>query len=249
MLRTLARDFGFRLTRLPAGFRRRRGLLTLSEAVIPGSRIEAALIQSGMISGRLGWHKLSFQTLGAESKARGLQVAAPFARAEEIADILRLAGLPAPPAAERFVAAPRRAMLRAALPWLLLAIPAAWIGALIAFQGYGSSLLFLGLAGLTVLRWRRRGYYLGEEAIFARTGCFGKRIWIVRFERLQALAHSAGPVQRRLRLASLMIDSAGAPANGAPALVDLDAGVAQQLAARLLALAEAARGARRSAVA
>ena len=93
VVRTVARDFGFRLTRTQAGLRRRRGLFTLSEVVIPVRRTQVALIESGPIARRLGWYSLSFQTLGADQKEGGVQVAAPFARMEEIAADPRRGGL------------------------------------------------------------------------------------------------------------------------------------------------------------
>ena len=91
--RTVARDFGFRLTRAPAGFRRKRGLFTLSEVVIPVRRTQAARIESGIAGRIIGWRSLSFQTLGADRKEGGVQAAAPFARPKEIAPILCPSGL------------------------------------------------------------------------------------------------------------------------------------------------------------
>ena len=97
LVRTVLRDFGFRLTRTEAGLRRRRGLFTLSEVVIPLRRTQAALIESGPVGRAFGWYRLSFQTLGADRKEGGVQVAAPFARMAEIVLILAEAGFPPPP--------------------------------------------------------------------------------------------------------------------------------------------------------
>jgi putative membrane protein len=88
----------FQLTMGEAGLRRRRGLFTLSEVLIPARRTEAARIDTGWLSGWLGWQSLAFQTLGADPKEGGVQVAAPFARPEEVERILQAAGFPLPPA-------------------------------------------------------------------------------------------------------------------------------------------------------
>ena len=71
IVRMVSTNFGFRLTRAAAGFRRKRGLVTLTEIVIPLRRTQVALIESGPIARLFGWHALSFQTLGADRKSRG----------------------------------------------------------------------------------------------------------------------------------------------------------------------------------
>jgi membrane protein YdbS with pleckstrin-like domain len=54
VLRTLSADYGYRLTRTEAGLRRRRGLFTLYEAVIPIRRMQAAAFDSGLLARALG---------------------------------------------------------------------------------------------------------------------------------------------------------------------------------------------------
>ena len=122
--RTVARDYGFRLTRTETGLRRRRGLFTLSEVVIPLRRTQVAVIASGPVARWLGWYSLSFETLGADLKEGGVQVAAPFARMEEILPILAEAGFPAPPPRAAFAHAPRRALLRWAGQYLVVGLVA-----------------------------------------------------------------------------------------------------------------------------
>ena len=103
--RTGARDFGFRLTASEAGLRRRRGLFTLSEVVIPLHRAQVAVIESGLIMRLMGWYRLSFQTLSGDQRQGGLQTVAPFARSEEIAFILAAADVPDVPDRGNFGAA------------------------------------------------------------------------------------------------------------------------------------------------
>lgn len=233
--RTVARDYGFRLTRAENGLRRKRGLFTLSEVVIPLRRTQVALIEAGPVMRRLGWYRLSFQTLGADQKERGLQVAAPFARLAEIAPILAEAGFPMPPPRGDFLGVPRRALLRQASPWLALAtLTTAGAFAFDARAGIAAAVL-LGVAVLAILRWRKHGRALGETALFVASGLLTRRLWIVPYEKAQAINVSRGPVQRRLRLASLLVDTAGASPLRAPELADLDATEADILAGELLA--------------
>ena len=242
--RTVARDFGFRLTRTETGLRRRRGLFTLSEVVIPLRRTQVAVIDSGPVARWLGWHSLSFETLGADSKEGGMQVAAPFARMEELLPILAEAGFPAPPPRAAFTHAPRRALLRWAGQYVVVGFVAAVVALLVEpWAGVAAGLmLFLAVYGL--LHWRKHSHALDERALFVSRGLLSRRLSIVPFERAQTISVWRGPLQRRLRLATLLVDTAGAPLMRPPEIVDLDARHAQLLSDRLLSLFYAARAAR-----
>ncbi|HEV2817320.1 MAG TPA: PH domain-containing protein [Allosphingosinicella sp.] len=239
--RTVARDFGFKLTRSEAGLRRRRGLFTLSEVVIPIRRTQVALIESGPVARLLGWYRLSFQTLGADPKEGGVQVAAPFARMEEILPILAIAGFPAPPPRAEFHGVPRRALLRKAAPTLALAALAALAAFTLDPRAGILALGLLALAILGVLRWRKHAHALGERALFVADGLLRRKLWIVPYEKTQTIQVSRGPVQRALRLASLLLDTAGAGALRSPEMHDLDQAEAGRMADRLYALFQGAR--------
>ena len=244
VVRTVARDFGFRLTRTQAGLRRRRGLFTLSEVVIPVRRTQVAVIESGPIARQLGWYSLSFQTLGAEQKEGGVQVAAPFARMEQILPILAEAGYPPPPPRTEFVRVPRRALVRWAGPWLLLGAAVA-VSALLAEPRAGvAAALLLAFGLFATLRWRKHAHALDDRALFVSSGLLKRRVWIVPFEKAQTISVGRGPLQRRLGLASLLVDTAGASAINSPEIVDLDAAEADPLADRLLGLFYEARSQR-----
>ena len=239
--RTVATDFGFRLTRSQAGLRRRRGLFTLSEVVIPIRRTQAALVESGPVARLFGWYRLSFQTLGADQKEGGVQVAAPFARIEELLPILAEAGFPAPPPRAGFTRLPRRALLRRAGPWLLLGAAAAAAAPAIELRLGIAAAAMLLLALVALLRWRKHGYALDEAALFVSGGWPSRRLWTIPYGRAQTIHVSAGPLQRRLRLGTLLLDTAGASMMRAPEIVDLDGGEAERLSGRLLSLFYRAR--------
>jgi putative membrane protein len=240
--RTVARDFGFRLTRSEGGLRRRRGLFTLSEVVIPLRRTQVAVIDSGPVGRWLGWYSLSFETLGADLKEGGVQVAAPFARMEELLPILAVAGFPAPPPRPGFAHAPRRALVRWAGQYLVVGLIA--VAAALIFEpwvGVAAGLMLL-FAVYGLLHWRKHSHALGERALFVSRGLLKRRLSIIPFERTQTISVWRGPLQRRLRLATLLVDSAGAPLMRPPEIVDLDSGEAEALSDRLLSLFYQARG-------
>jgi len=233
--RTVGRDFGFRLTRAEAGLRRKRGLFTLSEVVIPIRRTQVALIESGPVARLLGWYKLSFQTLGADRREGGVQVAAPFARMGEILPILAVAGFPAPPPRASFRGVPRRALIRKAAPGLALAALATIAAFTLDLRAGILAAGLLALAILGVLRWRKHAHALGESALFVAGGLLRRKLWIVPYEKTQTIRVSRGPVQRALRLSDLLVDTAGSGALRSPEMHDLDEGEAEAMAGRLYA--------------
>lgn len=247
VLRTVARDFGFTLSRGETGLRRRRGLFTLSETVIPVRRTQVAAIDSGLLMRALGWFQLSFQTLGADRKEGGLQSAAPFARLGEILPILAEPGFPPPPPRADFIGMPRRALIRRAAPLLLAAALAGIAAAVIEPAAAIPALVLFALAIGAALRLRKHHYAIGERALFVSDGLLRRRLWIVPFEKLQTLELSRSPLQRWLRLATIRIDTAGASALRHPAIVDLDARDADALSERLLRLFHVRRASLREA--
>ncbi|HYN46103.1 MAG TPA: PH domain-containing protein [Allosphingosinicella sp.] len=251
IVRTVARDFGFALTRTEAGLRRKRGLFTLSEVVIPIRRTQVAVIESGPIARALGWYRLSFQTLGADRKEGGVQVAAPFARMEEIMPILAEAGFPPPPPRAAFRGAPARALVRKIAPPVMFAVPLAAAAFFIdPIVGIGAAAMAL-LALAAALRWRSHGHAADERALYVTGGLLRRRLRVLPYEKTQTISVSRGPVQRPLRLATLLVDTAGATAMHNVRMIDLDEKEAEAeadrlyrafLAARALIKAKAAYG-------
>jgi putative membrane protein len=234
VLRTVARDYRFRLSRMATGFRRQRGLFTLSEVVIPLRRVQLAVVGSGWLRRRLGWYSLEFQTLGADAQQSGHQPAAPLARIEEIEPILAEAGIEQLPPEESYIRVSRLAVLRRYLadiiPLALLAIAAAlfWPQALLAFTPLAV------LAALVVLQWRRHRYVLTKQALYVSEGLLRHRLWIMPYGKAQTISVTRSPLQRSFGLASVAVDTAGASLFRSPMVRDLEANVADALAARLL---------------
>jgi len=246
LFRTLARDYGYRLTRAPGGLRRRRGLFTLSEVVIPLRRVQVAILETGWFRRLFGWWSLQFQTLGTNAQQSGHQDVAPFARTDEILPLLGEAGVEHLPAESEYHRISRRAVARRYLSDIL---PLSGI-VLLAGIFFPAALLMLVplLVGAVavVLQWRRHRYLLTDRAVYIREGVLSPRVWIVPFERLQVTSVRRTPLQRRFRLATLEIDTAGASIFRAPSIRDLERETAEHLASRLLdEYLRARRGAKR----
>lgn len=239
--RTFARDYGFTLTRAPSGLRRRRGLFTLSEVVIPLRRVQLSVIRSGAVARLFGWFRLEFQTLSADAAQSGHQAAAPFARMEELLLVLAEVRPQLLPAEGDYVRVSRRHILRQSLRWLAAAALPLLGGAIFWPPALLLLPLLAVLVGAAALQWRHHRYCLTGDALHVRQGFLTRRLWILPYEKIQAIAVDQGPLQRRLDLATLTPDTAGASLFAAPSIVNLSAPDADALAERLLRLHHEAR--------
>jgi putative membrane protein len=213
VIRTVLREYGFRLERTAKGFRRRRGLLTLSDTVMPAHRVQSAVIQTGPIRKRRGWHSLKFVSLAQDSKEESNFVAAPFATLGEIWPIANAAMIEAPDAGLRF----RKGnlawwLIRFAglLPILAIGVSAVMLFARMPFQQAGLMLLVAPvLAVLWWLEWRKYGDHIDAAQIYVREGWWQQRLTIAPQVKVQTVEIAQGPISRRQGLASINFGIAG----------------------------------------
>lgn len=234
LIRTVLRDFGFTLTRAEGRLRSRRGLLTRSEVVVAARRIQLGLIERGAIAGRLGWRVLRVQTLGGGDGESGRQTLAPFARPVEVAALLPLAGLPGWSEADLRPVSPRHMIggVLEALPLAVVLLVASVVWPPAAAAG---PLLLLPL-WVALRRPSAHRYSLAPAALQVQRGVLTRRDWIVPWHRIQAVTLRRGPLQRRLGLATLCIDTAGVPpGHHRPHIHDLPVDEAMTLAAAVRA--------------
>lgn len=231
--RTFFIDHGFRLEREGERLRRVRGLTTRTEVVVSLKRIQLALIERGMVSGRFGWSGLRLQTLGGSDDAGGRQQVAPFARDDEVTRVLAAAGYPAfdplPLRPVAFGHAVRAALLRGGVPLVGVAI-ATWFVPLMGF-----ALLLVPVPVVIALLARRRHRYaiLGDTLQVMR-GVLVKQAWIVPLRNIQSVSVTRSPLQRLLGIATVRVDTAGAKGLGRPDITDLAVEDAYSLARALL---------------
>jgi putative membrane protein len=232
IVRTVARDYGFQLSIEGRRFRREHGLFTRKEAVIARRRVQLGLVQTGPLRRLLGWFSLSFQTLGAGAGASGHQSAAPFARKAELEPILvETQSHRLPPVELEMVS--RRHILRVLATSL---VPAAVVIAALALKWPQALLLaaLLPLIGLRAAAERRfHRYAIKGELLFVARGLWRQRLWLVPLRNVRALSLSRSWLQRRLGLATLSVDTAGASMLSFPRILDLRSDIAERLAAEI----------------
>lgn len=219
--RTLAADYGFRLTAEGIRFRRTRGLLTRSEIVLAKSRVQLALYRTGPLRRAGGWGALSFQTLSGSTATGERQSVAPLANDAEIDVILTEQGDLARPDPVALSMVSGRHLVRtfaqvALLPTIAIAVAAIfWRPVLVALA------VTPLLVALALFERRFHRYALGPDLLHITRGIWRQQLWMIPVARVQSITLTRGFLQRRLGLATVLIDTAGGSMLGGPRIVDL----------------------------
>jgi putative membrane protein len=215
----IVRLYGFRLTLAGADLRTEYGLITRVLATVPLHRIQTLTIRRGLIH---SWFdRASVKVESAGGQAAGDASGQPARRRESLAPIIKEAELPA--------------LLRIVLPDLNLAEPV-WHGP--AAGAFGRELrarlvlaLMAALLSVFVLRWwtvpvllsligwswmsariytAHLGWAVIDGAVIFRTGWIRRHLTVARFSKVQAVSMTQSPFDRRHRMASVRVDTAGA---------------------------------------
>jgi putative membrane protein len=219
VVRTVLRDYGFRLEETPKGLRRRRGLLTRTDVVMPIHRVQALKLTTGIVRRRFGWYGLAAVSLAQDSKASS-HVVVPFATMDEIAPVVAATGLALPDESAAWRRpSPRsrldRALLRAVPLGLVAVLSALLIPAFPEATGFGVlvPLLLLALAGFFALRehflWRYDRHALDVWHVHVRRGWLAPRLDIASRLKLQSVEIAQGPIARRRGYADVLFGVAG----------------------------------------
>ncbi len=226
--RTAVRDFGFRLDRVEAGLRRRRGLFTRTDVTLPLKRAQAALILTGPVRNAFGWRELKLQSLARDEGGGGDHQLAPLARDEEVATIIQEIGWRWPPESVRWLEISRAylwifgiAISPLIVLGLLQATALAYTldeGDLGAADGTLVPLLVPALVVLAAaaavlfarwLAWRRTAYALDGERLLVRTGWWRRRLLLLPLDRLQSIDIKESLLSRWFGVSTLVFGVAG----------------------------------------
>jgi len=235
LIRTLLREYGFRLDRIEVGLRRRRGLLTRTDVTLPAKRAQAAIVGTGPLRDSLGWSDLSVQNLAGDEGGKGDHVLAPLARDGEIGVILAALGWRPLPEAIRWLRVSSAYVLTLAVGLAPLVL----IAALAAVQAPNFALAVPVMLGLLVIRWRgwrRTLYALDGDRLLFRTGWWRRRTVILPLSRIQTIDLTESLVSRWFGTASLGFGVAGGSGFAAHVIPALPRETARTLREQLLIL-------------
>jgi putative membrane protein len=232
LVRTLLRDFGFRIDRAASGLRRRRGLLTVTDVVLPAKRTQAAVIRSGPVRATFGWSELKLQSLAKEDGGKGDHVVAPLADVADVGTVLAAIGWPPPqPSAWRPVSSAYVLAFAVALaPIAVIAVIELAIRPPLGLLGLAIILVvFIGRG----LAWRRYGFALEGDRLLVRSGWWRRRVTILPVRNLQSVDYVQMFIDRWFGTADLVIGVAGGGLTGHK-ISALPAQTARDIRAQLL---------------
>lgn len=218
MIRTFLTDYGFRLERTPRGFRRRRGLLTRTDVVMPLERVQAIAVTTGPVRKRRGWYALHFVSLASDGSGKGRDkdrgksdhLVAPLAQLEEVWPIVAEVGIAAPAATLAWRKAAAGLWLDRTLLRLVAIVAALSTAAWLVGPLVWIALVPLFLVGVASwLRWRHQACATDPAQLYARHGWWNERLDLARQVNTQSVTLAQGPLMRRRGLAQIEFGIAG----------------------------------------
>ncbi|MFW2348765.1 PH domain-containing protein [Qipengyuania sp.] len=211
VIRTALREWGFRLERSDKGLRRRRGLLTRTDLVMPVHRVQALRVGTGLVRRLFGWHSLKLVSLASDSGSANHE-AVPFAQTEEIARVVAETGFALPRDGIQW----HRAMPAYRIDGFLLGLTVMSAIAIGAASLGRTDLALLPplLGGLwfgvhEYLRWRRDVHAIGPRQLYVRHGWLAPSLAIAAREKLQSVEIVRNPLARLRGYADVHFGLAG----------------------------------------
>ncbi|SNR41906.1 PH domain-containing protein [Halorubrum vacuolatum] len=207
--------YGFRLSRAGDELRYERGLFRRYSGSIPTEKVQTLTIADNPAKRALGYASLSIETAGyapGQGGDQGSQAAVPIARTDRVYDLAREVepfGEPSfhrPPRRIRWRYVFRYTMVVAALTGILFAVDWWTAGAI---PWYGPLLLLLAVPPAAHLKWKHRGYWLGEDHLLTRNGFWSRQVKVVPYYRIQNVIDTRTIFQRRWYVATVVADTAG----------------------------------------
>ena len=226
--------YGFRLSRRSEELQYERGLLQRFSGTIPLEKVQTLGISESFIARRLGYASLAVETAGYGPDDAGSQSAVPLADRDRV---LSLAASVEAFDDPDFRRPPRRARQRYVVRYG--AVAAVAVGAVFAADRLTTLPVAWYWAGVLLpvapiaahLKWVNLGYDVQPEYVVLREGFWTRTTTVVPYYRVQTVLNSRTVFQRRRRLATLVVDTAGSSGltGGQPRALDIDADRAAEL--------------------
>ena len=207
--------YGFRLSRAGDELRYERGLFRRYNGSIPTEKVQALRLTDNPAKRALGYASLSIETAGyapGQGGEQGSQAAVPIATTDRVYRLAREVESFGDP---RFNRPPKRIRWRYAFRYTVL------VGLLVAvafgvdwylgagLPWYAPAALLLAVPPAAHLKWKHRGYWLGEDHLLTRNGFWSRTVTVVPYYRIQNVIDTRTLFQRRWDVATVVADTAG----------------------------------------
>ncbi|MFW5702032.1 MAG: PH domain-containing protein [Bacteroidota bacterium] len=227
VLLTINSFYNFTLTREGDKLYTKQGLFNTRRGAIPLNKLQMLVIFTNPIRRKFGYYGLALETAGLAVKTTLQDIAIPFStreKVESLAQRIRDFELP-----ERLEAVSRKTIRRAMFRYSFAYIPL--LALAVYFTGWGWALLIAApiLWFAAVLRWQYRGWRIERDLIFIKQGFWSQKLSVFPVEKIQTLLVRRSFFQRRLGLATLVVDTASSSPGVHSAIVDIDAETASEL--------------------
>ncbi len=217
LVRTFLREWGFLLERTERGFRRRRGLLTKTDVVMPIHRVQGIIIGTRLLRYRFGWHSLRFVSLAQDSGSSN-HVVAPFAKLDEIDPIVAAAGFVMPDETADWHRASKEyrddSALFDGMFWLILAIivyfaMSAWLPEWAVLAGAAPLMIGALSVAANIYAWTFHRHAFDAKQITSTRGLMSPKSQISTRLKLHSAEIAQGPIARWRGYATLHLGLAG----------------------------------------
>ena len=233
ILYTFFAYYGFRLGKAGDDLVYERGLLQRYSGSIPLEKVQSVTVTDNPIQRRIDHAGLWVETAGYGPESNGgSQSAIPLARLPRVHGFAeRLTDVEAPTFQRPTTVARRRYLARYSIITTVVLVGAFGLAQLTAFEAwYLAGALYLLVPPAAHLRWRHLGYYVGAENLVIREGFWSRKTTVIPYYRIQTVSTRRSIFQRRLGLASLVVDTASSRTFfwATPTIHDVDLAVARE---------------------
>ena len=231
---TFVSYYGFRLGRAGDDLVYERGLLQNYSGSIPVEKVQSVTVTDNPLQRLIGYAGLWVETAGyGPDSSGGSQSAVPLAkrrRAYGFAE--RFTDLEKPSFHRPTTVARRRYLVRYSLvagAVVLVAYGVTLATPLVSW--YYAAVVFLAVPVAAHLRWVHLGYYVGADHLVIRSGFWRRQTTVIPYYRVQTINNRRSIFQRRLGLASLVVDTASSQTffRGTPTIYDVNLEVAREI--------------------
>ncbi|MFW6317670.1 MAG: PH domain-containing protein [Halorubrum sp.] len=231
---TFVSYYDFRLGRAGDDLVYERGLLQNYSGSIPVEKVQSVTVTDNPLQRLIGYAGLWVETAGYGPESDGgSQSAVPLAKKGRVYGFAeRFTGLEKPSFLRPPTLARRRYLVRYSLVAAAIVLVAYGVSRVTALEGwYYAAVGFLAVPPAAHLRWKHLGYYVGEDHLVIRSSFWRRRTTVIPYYREQTITTRRSIFQRRLGLASLVVDTASSQTffRGTPTIYDVRLETAREI--------------------